>query len=585
MKFFYCLCTALLLHSIVFAQKVDLDPQQIPVHYLKMPTSPLPIEYTSYSTAITAKPGDLSALGLQESMVQNYLVVPGFSKSNGPANFSIELKLGSFSYTNTPTVNNTSSTTKDKNGKVITTYTYFVVVSYQQNLGIHVRDDKNTVLWDFYTLSFPRDYKSGNFNTYKDAYEFSNYALRQEVAKQANREVVSELSNIRRTLASKYGYAPTKDQAKLWILDSDKHPEYQAYQDAYKTAKSAFALMHANKPLDTVKQAVRPAMDVFFQKKDTYDAKEKSGRKMRYSCLFNLATIYFWLEDYEEAAHYANELITNDYDGKDGKSILADIEEVRTAFKKCGHNSAHFVFPKDTYVPAKPAAPDAAPAPAAAPAPPTPGLSSGGVVQELALALAQEKAAQPASNKIRQRPANFTEEQSTVYLTDGRQLQGSMVLDGPVRYFDDQSNTQFFLENDDKTFVNITDFKLVSKFTIGTRMFIAIPYKSAIRAYPNGVKPKIELLEVIYQSAKIVLYLAYTADRRSLNSPPEYAVLKVADNETTSLNAYAFSKDLNKGLKKAFGDCKPLLEVLDKEELKRNNTDMIRLAKILEGCW
>ena len=177
------------------------------------------------------------------------------------------------------------------------------------------------------------------------------------------------------------------------------------------------------------------------------------------------------------------------------------------------------------------------------------------------------------------------EEPGMVYLSDGRQLKGAMVLDGPVRYFGDQSNTQFFLENDDKTFVSLIDFNQVSKFSIGSRMFLCIPYKSAVRAYPDGVKAKVEILEVIYQSAKIVLYLAYTADRRSLDSPPEYAVLKVADNETTSLNGYSFSRDLKKGLKKAFGDCKPLLEVLDKEELKRNNTDMIRLAKILEACW
>jgi len=583
MKVFYCLCTALLLHSIVFAQKVDIDPQQIPVHYLKMPASPLPFEYNSYSTKITSKPGDLDALGLQEATVEKYLVVPGFSKTSGPSNFSIELKLGSFSYMDNAVVNSNSTTTKDKAGKVTTTYTYYVVINYQQNLSAHVRDDKNTALWDFYTLSFPREYKSGNFNTHKDAYEFSNYGLRQEVAKQAQKEVLSELSNIKRTLASKYGYAPTREQAKLWILDSDKHPEYQTYQDAFKVAKSAFSLMHANKSLDTVRQAVRPAMDVFFQKKDSYDVKEKSGRKMRYSCLFNLATIYFWLEDFEEAAHYANELIINDYDGSDGKRILEDIEEKKAALKKCGHVSAHFEFPKDTYIPEVKAA---APAPApAAPAPPNSRVTSGSLGQELALALLQEKTAEPAKNVFRTKPLNAMEEPGVVYLSDGRQLKGSMVLDGPVRYFGDQSNTQFFLENDDKTFVSLIDFNLVSKFSIGSRMFICIPYKSAVRVYPDGVKAKVEILEVIYQSAKIVLYLAYTADRRSLDSPPEYAVLKVADNETTSLNGYSFSRDLKKGLKKAFGDCKPLLELLDKEELKRNNTDMIRLAKILESCW
>lgn len=583
MKLFYCLCTALLLHSIVFAQKVDIDPESIPVHYLKMPTLPFPPEYNSYSTKITSKPGDLSALGFQEATIENYLVVPGFSKTSGPANFSIELKLGNFSYTDNAVVNSTSTTTKDKAGKVTTTYTYYVVINYQQNLSVHVRDDKNTALWDFYTLSFPREYKSGNFNTHKDAYEFSNYGLRQEVAKQAHKEVLSELSNIKRTLASKYGYAPTREQAKLWILDSDKHPEYQTYQDAFKVAKSAFSLMHANKSLDTVRLAVRPAMDVFFQKKDSYDVKEKSGRKMRYSCLFNLSTIYFWLENFEEAAHYANELIINDYDGSDGKRILEDIEEKKAALKKCGHNSAHFEFPKDTYIPQVKAA-DPAPV-AAAPAPPNSRVTSGSLGQELALALLQEKAAEPSKNVFRTKPLNAMEEPGMVYLSDGRQLKGAMVLDGPVRYFGDQSNTQFFLENDDKTFVSLIDFNQVSKFSIGSRMFLCIPYKSAVRAYPDGVKAKVEILEVIYQSAKIVLYLAYTADRRSLDSPPEYAVLKVADNETTSLNGYSFSRDLKKGLKKTFGDCKPLLEVLDKEELKRNNTDMIRLAKILESCW
>ena len=558
MKNLITLMTLLWLGSALYAQKVDLDGEPVPVHYLRLPDRPFPVSYQSYSVIISTRPGDLAAFGMSENSLLRYTNVPGYKKVPQGGNFNLEVSLADFKYDGSAEVKSETSTSKDKSGKEVKTTTYFSTVRYSQPLTLRVRNEDNKTLLDRSWLETPREYKSSQYATYKEAQTFQNDQLRQAVAKKNQAEILAAMGQIQSLLSEQYGYPAIKGQIKLEILDSDKHPDYAGFQEAYQTAKKAFEAMRPDEPLDAVKKGVQPAIAYFDQQKDKYDVSEKSGKKLKYACLYDLALMHFWLEDFDKATQYANAVVENDYEPKSGKRLLEDITDLKTSMEKCGHNTRHFKVELDT----------------------------------VAMTAATETVVYDSDKTLREEAykdekksigANTVEMPGVIYYTDGTESSGTFVMDGPQRAFADKSNTRFSVETAQNAYVSVPDFRKISRFTIGDRLFRMVPFKSANTANLGG-KASPQIMEVLYESPKIAAYLAYTGDNRGLNNPAEYVIHNIGDNTLTSLNSLKFAINLNKGIRKEYGDCKAVEEVLDKDGFKRNPEGIVQLAKLLEGC-
>lgn len=560
MKNFYTLLLALLFVSSLTAQKVDLDGEPVPVHYLRLPDQPLPAAYQFFSVIISSKPGDLAALGLSEASLLKYTTVPGYKKIEKGGNFNLEITLDDFKYIGGPEIKTESSTTKDKSGKETTTYSYHVISKYAQPLTLKVRNEEDKKLLERIWMEREREYRSENYGNRKELEQFVKNNLRGAVAKKVQGEILSAMREIQSLVSERYGYPDVKNQVKLEILDSDKHPDYTGFQNAYTVAKSAFGVMHPTAPLDSVKMLVKPAIAYFDQQKDKYDASEKSGKKLKYACLYDLALLYFWLEDFDQASTYANAVITNDYEPKSGKRLLEDIEELKASMQKCGHTTRHFpmeITAVDSVV-----------------------LEA---VTETVYDSDKSLRVEAYKDEKKDIGASTVELPGMIYYTNGQESRGTFLLDGPQRSFEDKSNTRFSVESAENAYVSVPNFGKVSRFTMGDRQYRMMSFKSANAGI--GGKAEMHIMEVLYESQKIAAYLAYTGERRSLINPAEYVLHNIADNEMTSLNSIKFALNLNKGIGKVYGDCKAVKDVLDKDGFKRTPASIAELAKLIESCW
>lgn len=549
----------LLFASTVPAQKVDLDGEPIPVHYLRLPDQPLPASYQFYSVIVSSRPGDLAAFGLTEATLLKYAKVPGYKRIEKGGNFNIEISLADFQYVGSPELKTESSTTKDKSGKETTTYTFYVTSKYKQMLTLRVRNEDDKKLQDRTWLEFDREYKSEKYGNRKEAEAFLKDGLRVAVAKKVQGEILAAMSEIQALLAEKYGYPEVKQQVKLEILDSEKHPDYANFQNAYTVAKSAFGAMTAATPLDSIKIMATPAINFFDRQKDQYDAGEKSGKKLKYACLYDLALMHFWLENFDQATTYANAVIANDYEPKSGKRLLEDIEELKASMQKCGHPSRHFPTQME--------------------------VDSAKLESVAGTSYDSDKSLRVEAYKDQKKnvSSSTVEVPGVIYYKDGQESHGTFLLDGPQRVFEDKANTRFSVETAENAYVSVPRYDKVSRFTMGDRQFRMVAFKSANTASLGG-KADMQIMEVLYESPKIVAYLAYTGDARGLNNPAEYVILNVAENDMTSLNSMKFALNLNKGIGKVYGDCPAVREVLDKDGFKRAPESIANLAKLIETC-
>jgi hypothetical protein len=544
--------------SSSFSQKVDLDKETIPVSYLRLPKDPLPDSYKFFSSIVSSRPNDLPSIGLSEKSIQKYLVVPGYSRLGTGGDFNLELTIEDFRYEGKTDIQTEKKTSKDKNGKEIETTIYKAVVKYFQPVALKIRNKEGNILLEKKWNEQVQEYKSGEYATYKDLDAFIKSGMTREISKKRQEDLLRLMADIQRQVSQKYGYTPLKDKADLWILDSEKHPDYAGFQQAYKSAQSAFGMMRSDAPVDSVILLAKPAFEYFSQQKDKYNPEEKGQKKLKYACLFNLAQMHFWTENYKDATEYANQVIANDYDPKDGKRLLEDIADVKASLEKCKKSSRHFAVVIDT------------------------------VAEEKAKETVydSDKSLRVEAYKDEQKGVTSTtvEKVGKIVYTNGKEINGSFLMDGPTRFFNDKANTRFSTESENSAIAYVPDFSKLSSFSIGEDLYRCIPFKSALNAQIGG-KPSVEIMQVVYESPKVVIYLAYTGDRRSVAFPAEYAVLKVKDNEMISLSGLKFALNLDKGLLKEFADCKPVTEQIEKGGFKRNNTSMSELGKLLDSCF
>jgi hypothetical protein len=81
-----------------------------------------------------------------------------------------------------------------------------------------------------------------------------------------------------------------------------------------------------------------------------YPENSKGDRKIRYSAFYNLAQIYYYLDQPAKSNEWANTLIFNDYDSRDGKTILATNNNDSVLFHVNQLQTRHFAIDTKNFI-------------------------------------------------------------------------------------------------------------------------------------------------------------------------------------------------------------------------------------------
>jgi hypothetical protein len=213
---------------------------------------------------------------------------------------------------------------KDKNGKQTGSRShYFVQITYSYAARATVNDYRGNIMQNLTlaTRSSKQSWNTAEFNTKAEAeanFRFGIISMTGDIMRQVAGSTCSEIST---TLTDYYGYTVRTYNDFMWILDSKKHPEYDAHRKAWLTVKQAFFQMTANEPLDRTREMMQPAIAYFVSIKKKYTGTSKWDRKLRYASHFALSKIYYYLDDADGAMREATELVLNDFDARDGKML------------------------------------------------------------------------------------------------------------------------------------------------------------------------------------------------------------------------------------------------------------------------
>jgi hypothetical protein len=366
----------LLSFSHVFSQKVDLDRFSFDVKYQLLPSEYVPYENRTFG--VHTRISGVFQNYTNDAALYDKINIEGWKKVETPnPTVGIDINLEDFIEKGS-TLEKRVVENKDKDGKLISTDTYYYMQTTfavrgnakingpltprqptAQELEEKAKKEqaastnrflKNAVLKPAETapvnegiaINFSRDLvvksdENKDSRVVSDAFNRSKGSLYQE---QLRKFVDGCTGDVMERSNRIYGFRSIATRDILWILDA-KNDEGATQKEAIEAVKGIFATMKADEPLDLLASNLQPLIEYFESLKTKYTSDDKPGRKMRYSAYYNLAKIYYYLDQPEKVIKEAEALIANDYDTKDGKNLIEQAIRLQNEFAQSKIKSRH----------------------------------------------------------------------------------------------------------------------------------------------------------------------------------------------------------------------------------------------------
>jgi|WetSurMetagenome_2_1015567.scaffolds.fasta_scaffold58074_2 hypothetical protein len=331
--------------ELVSAQSVTIDNVPAHVEYFRIPDQPLDPSFTTYSADIDVPFSQLGKTGItKSSLIDQYLVLDGYKKVNSKGDVEITATIGDFTVWSEST-NTHRTKTKDKNGKEIEKVSYNLEVKYSLPISLQVYDKNGFMLADQYisSSSDTRTWTSVSYNSLADLDSYWRYERPNRLT-QLQKELLSQgMNSLSDELNKRFGYRKIKDTVKFETIGKKKHPQYDEFQKNTQIIQDAFKLMSADKGLEEIKVKIQPALDFFNAAAAKYKSSSKDDTKMRHICLYNQGLAAYWMEDFDQAEFFANEIQRKDKKDKDVKRLLDVISNTRESLAAAHQTSRHMI--------------------------------------------------------------------------------------------------------------------------------------------------------------------------------------------------------------------------------------------------
>lgn len=341
-KFLSILFTSSFVLSLT-AQRLDLDKSWFDHSYRRLPNYVLDPSFKTYSVNIF-KTVALDAYSNESA--NNLIGIEGKKKVDGPAHFAVNVNLNDLIIEKSEVKERVQVHT-DKDGKETgRSYYYHVSVIYSFDASAEVKDHSGKRL-SYYSLArrdSKKEFKTSEVLKSSDAANYYNNNKLEIKTNLVSEQITSAMQSLNGSLNSDFGFTTIKAREYLWTVGSKKHAEYQACQDACTAGTSAMNIITADMITEDVKVKMQPAIEYFLGLTTKYtNTEEKAEKKIRYGAYFNLAQLYMFTEQFDKAREYAQKLVANDFDPRDGEKIIKEIDAILADMQKHSATTRHFV--------------------------------------------------------------------------------------------------------------------------------------------------------------------------------------------------------------------------------------------------
>ncbi len=333
----------LLMPAALIGQKnVDLDRFGFTVQVRSLPSVKLDSTYRTYNVEVESS--RLMQSFHQELEPERMVQLEGWRKLNQQGHVTVKVRFEDL-LPESFTVVERVQDIKDKAGKITGTrsfyaqevvYTFAATAELTDYKGIHIMDQ------NLADRGNKRTYRSPEFPVRQLAegyFMINSLKVTNDLYRSC---VTNAMRNLSANLTNDFGYNEVTLNDYMWIVSSRKHPEYNDHRKAFQQMNTVLFGMNANTPITGMREQLKPVIDYFEKIKKNYNSTSRHDRKIRYASFFNLAVLYYYLDDPQMMMQQANGLVLNDFDAKDGKGFEAVALRLKNQFEIANVNTRHF---------------------------------------------------------------------------------------------------------------------------------------------------------------------------------------------------------------------------------------------------
>jgi hypothetical protein len=335
---------ALLLFPLAIAaqKSVDLDRYRFTVQYRSLPQVKLDSTYRTYNVEVEGT--RLMQSFLNDISPEKTVLLEGWRKLSTDGHITINVKLGDL-LPESVSVKERAETMKNKSGQITGTKIYYsqeVVYSFEATATITDYKGMHIIDQELADRNYKQTYRSPEFTLRPLAegyFAINSLSVTKNLYKDCVTRAMHYLSE---RITSNFGFGEATANDFMWIIDSRKHPEYAAHRNAFQQMNEVLFSMNANTSIEGAREQLKPVIDYFEKIKKIYSSTNKHDRKIRYASYFNLAVLYYYLDDPQAMMKEANGLELNDFDAKDAKGFVQTATWLKNLFQKTNIYTRHF---------------------------------------------------------------------------------------------------------------------------------------------------------------------------------------------------------------------------------------------------
>ena len=342
MKKLYILLSFLSPLTILAQKRVDLDRYRFTVQYRSLPAIPLDSTYRTYDVQIEST--KMMRSFLKDLLPGNSVILEGWKKLPTDGHITIDVRLEDLLPESFSTKERLE-TTKNKEGQVIGTkvlyhqelvYTFAAVAAITDYKGLHIMDEP---LAD---RAYKQVYSSPEFPIKAIAEGYFGLNALTVTSTLFQNCVNRAMRLLSDNITTNFGFKELSVKDYVWVVGTKKHPEYSDNRRAIQQMNDALFTMTADSEGDNIRKQLEPVIEYFEKIKRDYNSSSRHDRKIRYASYYNLAVIYYYLDDPQLMMKEANGLVLNDFDTNDGKAFEQSATRLKNLFKNSNINTRHF---------------------------------------------------------------------------------------------------------------------------------------------------------------------------------------------------------------------------------------------------
>jgi hypothetical protein len=326
-----------------FAQKrVDLDKFGFTVQFRSLPNYKLDSSYRTYNVEVEET--KIMETFIKELEPEKSVMIDGWKKLPAAGHLNVKVKMDELIPESFATKERVENIT-DRNGRVTGTRTFYsqeVTYTFSANAiisdykGIHIKDQ------ELASRSYKQTYTSPEFPIKHMATGYFMLNSKNVISELYRKSVNKATRYLSNRLSDDFGFGEVTVNDFMWIIDSRKHPEYDDHRKAFQQLNSALFSMDANTPIDGLREQLKPVIKYFESIKKNYPSNNKHDRKIRYASFYNLAVIYYYLDDPQMMMKEASGLALNDFDANDARGFEESALRLKNQFQLFNITTRHF---------------------------------------------------------------------------------------------------------------------------------------------------------------------------------------------------------------------------------------------------